>query len=109
MEFYGCLLGHEDARGFMNALRGAGCARGLTSLEFAGCELDAEGLRALADLLGRDIFPALNELCFRGNPDISDEGVMALTKALSKATQTFERRLDLTDVGLGDEGLVRVA
>ena len=39
------------------------------------------------------------------NPEISDVGVVALAEGLSKATQTFLRYLDLSDVGTGDGGI----
>ena len=43
---------------------GAGCAKGVTFLWFSDCGIDAEALRALADLLSRGAFPALKFCAF---------------------------------------------
>jgi len=88
---------------------GAGCAKGVTFLWFSDCGIDAEALRALADLLSRGAFPALKTLCFPGKSDITDVGVVALVKGLSKATQTIFTHLHLEDVGMSDEGIAGLA
>lgn len=44
-----------------------------------------------------------------GNHDLTDVGVMALADALLKATQTFLTHLNLSDVGMGDEGIAALA
>lgn len=57
----------------------------------------------MADLIGRDVFPALKFLNLGRNPHITDLGVLALAEALT--TQRCLRTLGLENVGLGDEVL----
>jgi hypothetical protein len=66
-------------------------------------------MRALADLLCKNAFPALKKLCVPRNPGIKDVGVVALADALGKATQTCLTHLNLASVNMGDEGIAALA
>lgn len=79
------------------------------SFSFESYGVGAESMCTLADLLCRDIFPALRKLCFSGNPDITDVGVVALAIALQETTQTYLMFLNLDDVGMGDGGIAALA
>lgn len=69
----------------METLEGSGCAKRMEVLFFNDCGIKVEAMRAVTDLLSRDGLPALKTLIFNGNPDITDEGVVALANALLKA------------------------
>lgn len=84
-------------------------ARMVTSLSFCYCGLDGEAVHTVAEILCRDAFPVLTYLCFSDNPDMTDMGIMALTKALENASQTFLMHLNLTNVGMADEGIAALA
>ena len=47
----GCILGDEDIKDFTEALDVSGCAKRLVFLKLSDCNIKAEGLRALADLI----------------------------------------------------------
>ena len=85
----GCILGDEDIKDFTEALDVSGCAKQLVVLKLSDCNIKAEGLRALADLISRDGYPALKTLCLEKNSGITDLGVVALAEAILEATQTF--------------------
>jgi HEAT repeat protein len=67
------------------------------------------GARILADVLSQGCFPALQFFYLYKNPNLTDVGVVALAEALSKTTQTFLTNLNLSDVGMGDEGIGALA
>ena len=96
-----CTLGDGDIRDFADALEHSDCAKRLRQLTFISCEVGVEGVRVLADLLSRGVFPALECLKLPGNPNITDLGVVALAEALMNSTQTFMTILDLENVGRG--------
>jgi hypothetical protein len=102
-------LNVEEVRDFAIALEGAECAKRLTCLTFINCGLDAEGARALANVLCQSTFPALKKIGLYGNHDLTDVGVGALAEALLKAPQTSFTHLNLSDVGMGDEGIGALA
>lgn len=49
---------------FSNALESSGCAKRMVALSLEACNVDVDGVRALADLLCRDAFPVLEVLRF---------------------------------------------
>jgi Ran GTPase-activating protein (RanGAP) involved in mRNA processing and transport len=102
-------LNVEDVKDFTIALGGVSCAKRLTCLMFINCGLDAVGARVLAAVLSQGCFPALQKLFLSKNPNLTDVGVVALAEALSKTTQTFLTNLNLSDVGMGDEGIGALA
>ena len=103
------ILGDNDLTGFVDALEESGCAKWLVDLRFQGCEFGAEGMSTLADRLRRDAFPSLKTLYFSECPNITDVGVVVLSKALLEAEQTLLTNLVLYNVGMGDEGITAVA
>jgi len=109
LELENCTLSDGHVRGFADALKESGCAGRLTALVFVSCRVDVEGVRLLADLFSRGVFPALKCLDLEGNPNISDVGVMALAEALLKSTQTCLKTLGLKNVEMGDEGISTLA
>lgn len=66
-------------------------------------------MRVLTDLLSRGVFPALECLDLRKNPNITDVGVLALAEALLKSRPVCLEALDLKDVGMRDGGLSALA
>lgn len=102
-------MGDGDIRDFADASEESGCAKHLVSLTFGACGIGEEGMRVLADLLSRGIFPALKFLNLGQNPNISDVGILALSEGLLKSTQTCLETLFLNHVGLGDEGIAALA
>lgn len=109
LEMKGCHCVDGEVGDFVDALGGSGCTTGLKALSFSGCEVDDDGMRAFADLLSQDRFPALKNLRFTYNWGITDVGVMALANALSNATRTFLTHLILDCMNMGDEGIVALA
>ena len=98
-----------DVRVFADALDEFGCAKRLRQLTFISCGFGVEGVRVLADLLSRGVFPALEYLDLERNPNISDVGVVAPAEALMKSTQTCLKTLGLENVEMGDEGISALA
>lgn len=104
-----CIVDDGNLRDLMDALERSGCAARLATLRFAACMVGGEGMRALADLLCENAFPALKKLRVPRNPGIKDVGVVALADALGKATQTSLTHLDLACVNMGDEDIAALA
>lgn len=104
-----CTANDEEIRDFTYALEGSDCATRMVSLCFVNCGMGFEAVYAMAELLGRDALPALKTLWFADCPGITDEGVVVLAKALSKAPQTRLEELSLMDVGMGDKGMIALA
>lgn len=96
-------------KNFMGALEESGCAKRLMVLSIGFSSICTEEVRVLADLLCRDALPALEDLSLHGNGGIKDVGVVALAEALEKSTKTFLLNLDLTQVGMADEGLAALS
>lgn len=109
VEMVGCFAGDGNFQRVIDALAGSACPKRLVRLDFETCDIDAGGVLALADHLGRDAFPTLKGLRFNGNPAITDVGVTALAEALLKPTQTYLTNLELNYVGLGDVGMTALA
>lgn len=109
MELYDWILGDNGLTNFADALEGSGCATQLVYLTFERCEFGAERMQSLADRLGRDAFPELQELYLYDCPSIADVGAVALVTALREATQTSLTKLCLHDVGMSDEGITALA
>lgn len=103
-----CLMGDVLFRVFLGALDDSGCAERMEDLSFYDCGIGFEGANALADLLRRDLFPALESISLSEN-EIRDEGVVALAKGLCEAPRTSLKELKLDDVGMGDVGLAALA
>lgn len=78
-------------------------------LTFDHCEVGVAGVQSLANLLGRDAFPALKSWLIDRNPEITDVGIVALAEGLLKAKETFLEDLDLSDVGMGDGSIAAMA
>ena len=57
-----CIVGDADVKDVMDVLEGSGCAEQVTSLQFHECDVGAEGVRALATLLSKGAFPALEKM-----------------------------------------------
>jgi len=83
-------------------------AKGLVALVLR-CDIGVEGARALADVIGRNIFPALEMLLLYDNPRVSDEGAIVLAEALGNASRPFLRILDLVNIGMCDRGMSALA
>jgi hypothetical protein len=109
LEMRGCHCVYGEVGDFVDALGGSGCTTRLKALSFDGCKVDDDGMRAFADLLSQDGFPALKSLCFTYNWGITDIGAVALANALLKATRTFLTHLILDGMNMGDEGIVALA
>lgn len=109
LELRGCHCVDGEFGGFVDALEGYGCPTRLRAFSFTGCEVDHDGMRAFADLLAQDGFPALKSLNFSFNRGVTDVGVVALANALSSATRTFLIHLSLASMKIGDEGIVALA
>ena len=73
-----CDWNDGDVRDLMDAFDVSGCSKRLTTLPFSYCEIEAEGVRAVADSLCRDALPELKALC------LSDLGISALTSLCLK-------------------------
>ena len=108
VDFIYVRLEEDDVVDFADALEHSGCAKGFVSLRFLGCNISAEGVRALAAPLRRGAFPALKYLTF-SDGDIGDECVVVLANALLNATETRLWELNLNRVGMGDAGVVALA
>ena len=104
-----CTLGDRDIRDFADALEESGCATRLVNLIFVSRGVGVDGIRIMADLICRGIFPALKCLDLPENPNISDVGVVALAEVLMKSTQPCLESLGLKKVGMGDEGIAALA
>jgi len=91
VEFDGCLLGDVDLREFIDTLEQSGCVQRLAVWTLSSCEIGAEGIRCLTDLLCRDAFPALEHLRLSNNPSISDKGVVALAEGCLKRSTLILR------------------
>lgn len=98
-----------DFKTFLDALQVSGCSKRLATLSFFECDLGAQDVCALADLIGQDCLPALKELCLSFNPNIADVGVVAPAEALLKPTETCLEEVELSYVGMGDEGIAALA
>jgi len=102
-----CDLGNGAVRDFTNALKDSECAKWLKMLSIECCDIVEEDARALADLLCQDALPALEDLCVQGNSHITDVGVVALfAECLLKSMQNSLIRLYLSEVAMGDQGIV---
>lgn len=91
--------------GFFNALKDSGCAKRMVELSLKA----GKGVGALADLLRREAFPALEVLHFEDCVDVTDEGVVALAEALRDAQRTCLRDLKLSKVGMCDADIGALA
>lgn len=100
-----CNVGGGILSRFVYALEGSVFSRRLIVLSFSSCSVDTEGVWAMANLLSRDALPALKELYLPTNPNITDMGIVALAEALVQPTQTLLTHLNLSFVGLRDEGI----
>lgn len=102
---YGCHLKDGDVKDFLVALEESGCAKQVERLCLDNCEVDNNGVHALADFLCRGAFPSLKGLKLPANSSITDVGVVALAEALLTAPQSMSRNLDLHSVRMGDKGI----
>ena len=109
LKIKGCHCIDGEVRDFMDALGGSSCTTRLGALSFSGCEVDDDGMRAFADLLSQDGFPALKSLRFTYNWGITDGGAVALVNALLNATWTSLTHLILNCMNMGEEGVVALA
>lgn len=105
----GCTLKRGASRNLMDALEESGCSKRLATLRLEYCEIGAEEMCALADLLCRGAFPALEYMDLSKNPSIKDVGIVALAEALLNAPETPLRMLDLFNLGMGDKGFAAFA
>lgn len=62
LDIRNCMRDGRDVGNFMDALKTSGCARRLEYLCLDDCGIVVDGIRAFADLLGEEGFPALKEL-----------------------------------------------
>lgn len=51
------------------------------------CDIGVEGALALADIIGREAFPALEILSLHDNHRVSDKGLIALAEGLGISTR----------------------
>jgi hypothetical protein len=73
------------------------------------CEIGTEGGRTLAALLSRGALSALEYISLSGDKHLGNRGVEALLGAVQEVPRTFLRKLDLVNVGMGDEGMAALA
>lgn len=109
LEIRNCMGDGKDVREFMGSLKASGFATRLKNLCLDDCEVLVDGLRAFADLLGEEGFPALKQLRLVNDPGVKNVGVEILVEGLVKITTTNLTVLDLSRVGMGDQGIAAVA
>jgi hypothetical protein len=67
--------------------------------------ISVEGARALADVIGREVFPALQGMGLYHNPKVSDEGLIVLAEAMGNTSRSFLRKLVIVNIGMSDRGM----
>jgi len=67
--------------------------------------IGVEGARALADVIGREVLPALQGMSLYHNPKVSDEGLIVLAEAMGNTSRSFLRKLVIVNIGMSDRGM----
>jgi uncharacterized protein (TIGR02996 family) len=96
------LSANDLGGGWVDAFVAAGPRR-LRKLVLNSARFDAEAIARLAEAPGLE---GVRELCLRWNGRIGDQGVIALARSSRLRRQ---RKLDLRDCGIGDEGVSALA